>query len=203
VVRIPWNDPTWPGRALDAGAEAIVVPMVSTAAQAERAAAACRYAPEGTRSFGPVRAGMLLGSDTAQVNRDVLCLVMIETVEGVENADAICGTPGVDGIYVGPADLATSMGVPLARMFEDPRHAEAVRHVQERCAAHGIIAGIHTNGGRQARTLVEAGYRMCSLATDAALLRQAAGQELALARGTATADGAGAAAEPAASPYGR
>jgi 4-hydroxy-2-oxoheptanedioate aldolase len=146
---------------------------------------------------------MLLGSDTAQVNRDVLCLVMIETVEGVENADAICGTPGVDGIYVGPADLATSMGVPLAKMFEDPRHADAVRHVQERCAAHGIIAGIHTNGGRQARTLVEAGFRMCSLATDAALLRQAAGQELALARGTATADGAGGTAEPAASPYGR
>jgi 4-hydroxy-2-oxoheptanedioate aldolase len=182
VVRVPFNSPEWPGRALDAGAEAVIVPMVNTRDDAERAAAACRYSPEGVRSFGPVRAGTLLGDDPATVNREVMCLVMIETAGAVERADEICSTPGVDGVYVGPADLAVSMGLSLADMFEHPAHAEAIGHVLDACRRHGILPGIHTGGGAMARRLAEQGFRMCTLSTDAALLRAAVRAELAQAR---------------------
>jgi 4-hydroxy-2-oxoheptanedioate aldolase len=188
VVRVPFNDTAWPGKALDAGAQAVIVPMVNSRAEAEKAVASCRYAPEGVRSFGPVRAGMVVGDDPPAVNREVMCLVMIETVRAVEAADAICATPGLDGVYVGPADLAVSMGGSLAAMASK-EHADAVEEVRRACARHGIAAGIHTGGGAAARAYADAGFGMCTVSTDAALLRVSARRELAAARG-AESDGA-------------
>ena len=182
IVRVPFNDTPWPGKAFDAGAEAVVVPMVNSREDAEKAAAACRYAPEGVRSFGPVRAGMLLGDDPPAVNRAVSCLVMIETVRAVEAAGEICSTPGVDGVYIGPADLAVSMSGSLAAMASR-EHADAIETVRATCARAGIVAGIHTGGGEAARSYADAGFQMCTLATDAALLRLMARQQLATARG--------------------
>src|SRR3546814_13529938 len=110
VVRVPFNHTPWMGQALDAGAEIIIVPMVNNRDDAARAAAACRYAPEGVRSFGPVRSGMYLNQATpAEVNREVMCFVMIETVEAVETPADICAPPGVAGVYMGPADPSISM----------------------------------------------------------------------------------------------
>ena len=185
VVRVPFNDTPWPGKAFDAGAEAVVVPMVNSREDAEKAAAACRYAPEGVRSFGPVRAGMLLGDDPPAVNRAVLCLVMIETVRAVEAAADICSTPGVDGVYIGPADLAVSMSGSLAAMASR-EHADAIETVRAMCASAGIVAGIHTGGGEAARGYADAGFQMCTLGTDAALLRFMARRQLATARGEET-----------------
>ncbi len=108
VVRAPANDGPWLGKALDAGAEAVIVPMVNSAEEALRAAAACRYAPEGVRSYGPVRAGLLLGDDAAAVNRAVTCLVMIETVAAVAVADAICATPGSTASTSAPPTLRSA-----------------------------------------------------------------------------------------------
>src|SRR5437667_11392048 len=116
VVRVPFNSTPWPGKAFDAGADAVVIPMVNDRDDAETAVAACRYAPEGVRSFGPVRAGMLIGDDAPAANRRVMCFVMIESVRAVESADAICSTAGLDGVYIGPADLAVSMCGSLAAM---------------------------------------------------------------------------------------
>jgi 4-hydroxy-2-oxoheptanedioate aldolase len=184
IVRVPFNDTPWMGQALDAGAEAVIVPMVNSRADAERAAAACRYAPEGVRSFGPVRAGLYLNqASPAEVNREVMCFVMIETVQAVENAEEICSTPGVDGVYMGPADLAISMGLPLR--FDDmpAEHGEAIAHVAKVCADKGIIAGTHTGGGADARRAIEAGFRMATVATDASIFRSAAATHLAAARG--------------------
>ena len=190
IVRVPFNDTAWPGKAFDAGAEAVIVPMVNSREEAEKAAAACRYAPQGVRSFGPVRAGLLLGDDPPAVNAEVMCLVMIETVRAVEAADAICATPGVDGVYVGPADLAVSMSGSLAAMASR-EHADAIEHVRRTCADHGIVAGIHTGGGVPARAYADAGFEMCTLTTDAALLRAAVREQLAVARGeTAGREGA-------------
>jgi len=87
-----------------------------------------------------------------------------------------------------------SLGVPLSKMFEAPAHVDAVDEIREACQRHGILPGIHTSGGAQARALAEAGYRMCTLATDVALLRTAARRELAAARGEG--DGAGAPSGP-------
>jgi 4-hydroxy-2-oxoheptanedioate aldolase len=183
VVRIPFNDTSWFGKALDAGAEGVIVPMVNSRADAERAAAATHYPPHGVRSFGPVRSAMVVGADPDTVNREVLCLVMIETAEAVEHADEICSTPGVDGVYIGPADLAISLGVGLAKMFEAQTHVDAIDHIRETAVSNGLIPGIHTGGGAQARNLADAGFRMCTLSSDAAWLRQTAQAELAAARG--------------------
>jgi len=184
VVRVPFNDTPWMGQAFDAGAEAVIVPMVNTRADAERAAAACRYAPAGVRSFGPVRAGLYLNRATpAEVNEQVMCFVMIETVQAVENAEEICSTPGVDGVYLGPADLAISMGVAFGVDELPAEHAEATAHVAKVCAEKGIIAGTHTGGGADARRAIESGFRMATVSTDAAILRAAAAAHLAAARG--------------------
>ena len=184
LVRVPFNHTPWPGQALDAGAEGVIVPMVNTRDDAERAVAACRYAPDGVRSFGPVRAGLFLNqAPPSEVNRQVLCFVMIETVQAVENAEEICATPGVDGVYVGPADLALSMGVAFGVDELPPAHAEAIDHVAKACAARGIVAGIHTGGGADARRALDSGYRMATVSTDAAIFRQAISAELAAARG--------------------
>jgi 4-hydroxy-2-oxoheptanedioate aldolase len=185
VVRVPGNDPYWIGQALDAGAEAVIVPMVSTRAEAERAAAACRYFPDGTRSFGPVRAGMFLPGTPAEVNEKIVCLVMIETEAGVEAADEICSTPGIDGIYVGPADLSVTLGVAMGwgRSGDDSRLIEALTRVVSACKASGIIPGIHTGNLAQAKRARELGFEMVTVATDVGLLRAAAAEQLAAVRG--------------------
>jgi 4-hydroxy-2-oxoheptanedioate aldolase len=181
VVRVPFNHTPWPGKAFDAGAEAVIVPMVNSRADAELAAAACRYPPEGVRSFGPVRSGVVLGDDPVTMNRTVTCLVMIETLRAVEAADEICTVPGVDGVYIGPADLSVSMCGSLAAMGSK-EHRDAIDSVRGACERAGIVAGIHTGGGAQAREFAAAGFQMCTLGTDAALLRSVARSELAAAR---------------------
>jgi 4-hydroxy-2-oxoheptanedioate aldolase len=182
VVRVPFNNTEWPGKAFDAGAEAVIVPMVNTRADAEKAAAACRYAPDGVRSFGPVRAGGLLGQDPATVNREVMCLVMIETTTAIENVDDIVSTPGVDGVYIGPADLAISMGVGLHEIGTAPAHVEAMELVKQKCLERGIVIGLHTGSGAQARMYADQGFQMCTIGTDASIFRVAAAGELAATR---------------------
>lgn len=181
VARVPFNHPGWPGKVLDAGAEVVIVPMVNSRADAELAAVSCRYPPFGVRSFGPVRSGLLIGDDPVAANAAVVCLVMIETVAAVEAADEICSTPGVDGVYVGPADLSMSMTGSLKAMGSR-EHADAIETVRTACERHGIVPGIHTSGGVQARAFADAGFKMCTLGTDAALLRTTAREQLAAAR---------------------
>ncbi|MCU1459141.1 MAG: hypothetical protein JWL73_3233 [Actinomycetia bacterium] len=196
VVRVPVNRTEWPGKALDAGAEAVIVPMVNSREDAERAAAACRYAPVGLRSYGPVRSSGLLGSDPATVNAQVMCLVMIETVTALENAEAICSTPGVDGVYIGPADLAISLGVPLAEMGIAAAHVDAIAHIKSVCLARGRFIGIHTGGGSQARAYAEQGFQMCTVGTDASIFRATVRDHLAAARSTGSAERAAGSANP-------
>jgi 4-hydroxy-2-oxoheptanedioate aldolase len=190
VVRVPFNSTPWPGKALDAGAEAVIVPMVNSRADAELAAAACRYPPLGVRSFGPVRAGMLLGNDPREVNAKVVCLVMIETTGAVESADEICSTPGVDGVYIGPADLSVSMSGSLSAMGSR-EHADALETVRRACERHGIVPGLHTSGGEQSRHFADLGFKMCTLGTDAALLAATLRAELEKARGAGGSSDAG------------
>lgn len=192
LVRVPFNHTPWMGQALDAGAEGVIVPMVNSAEDAERAAAACRYAPEGVRSFGPTRAGLYLNqASPAEVNREVLCFVMIETLAAVERAEEICSTPGVDGVYVGPADLAISMGVQFGSEPMPAAHGEAIAHVLAVTQAQGIVAGIHTGGGADARAAIEQGFRMATVATDASIFRQAVAAHVAQAHGAHAEGGSG------------
>lgn len=183
IARVPVNQPQYIGKVLDAGAEAVVVPLVNSRDAAEQAVAATRYPPDGVRSFGPVRSGFFLGQAApAEVNRQTLCLVMIETVQAVEQAEQICATPGLDGVYVGPADLAISMGLSPASARSSTEYTDAIEHVRKTCDACHIVPGIHTNGGEQARGYLDAGFRMVTLSSDAAVLQQACRAQLAAVR---------------------
>lgn len=195
VVRVPYNHTPWPGKALDAGAEVVIVPMVNSREEAEAAAAACRYAPHGVRSFGPVRAGVTLGDDPIAANASISCFVMIESVRAVEAADAIVSVPGVDGVYIGPADLAVSMCGSLAAIGSQ-EHRDAIATVLRACRAHGVVPGIHTGGGAPARAHADEGFQMCTLATDAALLRAKAQAELAITQQAATESSPGSPSSP-------
>src|SRR5690606_14407612 len=112
LVRVPWLDEACIMRALDAGAQGIIAPMIETAADARRLGSACLYAPEGARSFGPVRARLAWGDDYAAVaNRQILPIAMIESRAAVDNLDEIAATPGLAGLYIGPADLSLAHGL--------------------------------------------------------------------------------------------
>ena len=113
VVRVPWNEQGIIGRVLDAGALGVIIPMVNSREEAEAAVRSCRYAPEGSRSFGPTRVALRDGPGYfAGANQAVKCIPMVETVAALENLDDIVSTPGVDAVYVGPADLSVSLGLP-------------------------------------------------------------------------------------------
>lgn len=183
VVRVVSHDHAVIGKVLDAGADAVIVPMVNDRAQAEHVASACRYAPTGVRSYGPVRATATVGSaETDVLDAHVLCLVMIETERGVANADEICSTPGIDGVYIGPADLAISLGERPGGLIPG-RHTEAVEHVLDRCNARGIIPAIHSYDGATARQYAAMGFRMVTVGVDLRLLRAAVVSELRDGRG--------------------
>lgn len=183
ITRVLANDPFLIMKALDAGAWAVIVPLVGSAGDAARAVSACRYPPRGMRSYGPIRAAGVIGSrDPEVLAGEVLCLVMVETREALDRVEEIAATPGLDGIYIGPSDLALSLGLPPTLEVTQREHVEAVRRVWEACHEHGIAAGIHAPSGEWARRPAEAGFDMVTVATDASLLREAALRELAAAR---------------------
>jgi 4-hydroxy-2-oxoheptanedioate aldolase len=184
ITRVLSNDPFLIMKSLDAGAWGVIVPLVGSAADAARAVAACCYPPRGMRSYGPVRAAGVIGSrDPEVLGKEVLCLVMVETREALERVEEISATSGLDGIYIGPSDLALSLGLPPTLDIQEGEHAAAIERIKEACHQNGIAAGIHAPSGEWARKPVAAGFDIVTVATDAALLRDAALREVTVARG--------------------
>ena len=184
MTRVPANESWIIGKALDAGAQGVVVPMVSSRAEARKAVEACRYYPKGVRSFGPVRASMVMDSrDVALVGDSVICIVMVETRAGVERIDEIAATPGLDGIYVGPADLALGLGLPPNLDKEEPEHVAAVEMILAACRKHQIIAGIQCGSGKSARKFADNGFQFVTFTKDSSLLPASVEKELAAALG--------------------
>ncbi len=187
VVRVADDDPFTIGSALDLGAAGVIVPMVQDAAQAARAVAACRYAPEGIRSFGPLRADVALGSARPQdLSALPVCLVMIETAEALGNAEAIAATAGLDGIYLGPSDLALSLGLLPTLELEHPPVLEAIEHVRAIGERHGIAVALHCLTADDAARHTGRGFAMVTAAGDLLLLRTGLAAALATARGGIT-----------------
>ena len=183
ITRVVQNDPGLIMRSLDAGALGVIVPLVNDATEAARAVSACRYPPHGIRSYGPVRAAGVIGSrDPKDLDRTVLCIVMVETREGLEKVDEIAAIPGLDGIFIGPSDLALSLGLAPTLDVTEDAHVEAVKKIREACHRKGIAVGIQCASGEWARRHAEAGFNMVTVATDATLLRKAAAHELSEAR---------------------
>lgn len=181
VVRLPDASPAPIGRVLDAGADGVVIAMVESAAQAADAVAATRYAPGGVRSFGPLRAS--LGIDPAELQARVSVFAMIETTRGLAAVDEICGVDGLTGIYVGPADLAISMGHGPLDAWTRHDVADVIEQVQRTTVDAGLVAGIHASTGSIGNAMAQKGFRMITLASESQALRRGAAAHLAEAIG--------------------
>jgi 4-hydroxy-2-oxoheptanedioate aldolase len=188
IARVPWNEPGIIGKMLDAGIEGVIVPMVNSAAEAAAVVRAGRYPPLGARSFGPAVAGMR-GDDHFNWSTEGIAIIpMIETVEAVRNLDAILATPGIDAIYVGPADLSVSLGLPPRANDDRNEFTEALETIVAGCRKAGIVPGIHATAQLVERRL-EQGFRMITVTSDMLAMRGALAIDLAIARGAKPAVG--------------
>ena len=183
LARVPWNEPGIIGKMLDAGAHGVIVPMVNTVADAEAVVRACRYAPIGSRSYGPTMAAMRYPDYPAWAEANIAVIPMIETVEAMQNLDAILAVPGIDAIYVGPADLSITLGQ-QPRMDNEGAFEAARIKIAETCRRHGVVPGIHANAGLAAKHAA-AGYQMITITGDAAAMSAGAAADLKLARAAA------------------
>lgn len=174
-VRVSWNQPDHIMKALDAGAQGVIVPMVGTVEEARRAVAAAKYPPLGTRSWGPIRASLdVPGYGAELANRRTILAAMIETPEGVTNLDEILSVPGVDAVYIGPSDLALGHGIAPTLNVSDPEHEALIVSILDGCKRHQVVAGIHCDSYPTIRRWREIGFQMFTIASDAALMRQSA-----------------------------
>lgn len=170
-VRAPWNEPGVLMKLLDAGAYALICPMVSTAADAERLVAATRYPPLGGRSFGPIRALLYGGADyPTHANDEVVVFAMIETREGLDNLEDILRVDGIDGVYIGPSDLSLALGCRPTFDDVDPPVAEAIELVRAKTQEHGRIPAIHNGTPEAALRRIGMGFRFVTIASDARLM---------------------------------
>jgi 4-hydroxy-2-oxoheptanedioate aldolase len=186
LVRVPWKDPAHIMRAIDSGACGVVVPMVSSADEAKAAVSACRFPPVGVRSWGPmwgyVRSDGAL--PPAEQDAGVVCIVMIETAEGIENLDAILATDGLDGIYIGPNDLALACGFGRGTYREQPEVAALIQKIVDACRAAGVPVGLHCSDPEMGRDWIARGVSMVTISQDTGLLADGALEALRRAHGS-------------------
>jgi 4-hydroxy-2-oxoheptanedioate aldolase len=181
VVRVPWLEPGILMKTLDAGAYAVICPMVNNREDAQKFVAYTTYAPKGTRSFGPVR-GLLYGGPDYRDHADdtIVRFAMIESAEALDNLDDILSVEGLDAVYIGPADLSIALGCKPTFDDVEPPVAQAIDHVLARAKAHGVVAGVHNGTPEYALERVAKGFRFVTISSDARLM--AAGSQQVLAK---------------------
>ncbi len=178
IARVPWLEPGIIMKALDGGAFGIICPMVNTAEDAARLVSHMRYPPRGNRSFGPTRVNFSAGPRYAsEANDEVLCLAMIETAQAMENLDEIVATPGLDGVYIGPADL--TLGVTNGRLTpgfdrEEDEMIAAIKRILKAAKSAGIRACLHCGKPEYAARAIGWGFDLVTLSNDVRLLAGAA-----------------------------
>lgn len=177
-ARVPWLDPAIIMKVLDAGALNVICPMINNAEQAAEFVSYVRYPPQGQRSFGPTRANFALGPGIAEeANDEVVALAMIETREALENVGEIAAVPGLDGVYIGPADLTFALHEgQLAPAFdrEEPDMIEATQHILKVAHNAGKRAALHCGTPEYAARAVDWGFDMVTVSGDSRLLAGAA-----------------------------
>ncbi len=186
IVRIPVGDFSTASRVIDAGAAAVIAPMINSGADARRFGDFMKYPPVGQRSWGPraalTHSGLAGPAYLGAANAFTLAIAMVETVDALDAIDDILGARGVDGVFVGPSDLSIALN---RGATVDPHGADvdaAMTKIVARAKAHGKFAAAFCFDGRRARELAARGYLLCSVSTDALLMRAAAQAELAAAR---------------------
>jgi 4-hydroxy-2-oxoheptanedioate aldolase len=172
MVRVPWNEPGIIGKVLDGGAMGVICPMINTKKEAEAFISYCKYPPMGSRSNGPIRAGMYGEATTYQAtaNGDTLCIPMIETKTAIKNLEAILDVEGVAGIYVGPSDLGLSYGLAPKLDRSEPEILKIYEKIIKECEKRGIFAGIHTAGAKDAANCISMGFRLTTLMNDSGMM---------------------------------
>lgn len=186
MARVPWNDPTYIMKLLDAGCYGLICPMINTKEEAEQFVSFGRYPPMGTRSMGPNRAVQYAGADYWQgANEQCLLFAMIETQAGLKNLQSILSVKGLDGVYVGPSDLSMAYGRPPTLDPSDPEVIAAIEQIARITRAKGLIAGVHTDGPATARKRMDQGYNFITLMNDARVLSVAATNMIKETRGEA------------------
>lgn len=194
MARVPWNDTIWIQRTLDAGALGLVVPMVNTEADAKHVVANMRYATKGQRSWGGSRVSPYIDADyRTWTDENLAVMVMIETVEAVQNVDAIMAVEGVTGCFIGPNDLMLSMGLTAGEIGPGSAHEEAMMKVLAACKKTGKAAGKHCFSPAEVSQRIAQGFQYLALISDAAFMMKAAGEAFKAIdfSGTAVTNGAG------------
>ena len=181
IARVPWNEPGVIGKVLDAGAEAVVAPMVNRAEEAAAVVRAARYPPLGARSFGPIVAGPRSSNYAATANDVVAVIPMIETGDALAHLDDILSVPGVDAIYVGPADLSLSLGLAPGNNDDTASFRDALDAIVAGCRRHGVVPGIHATAALAGKRHA-AGFRMITVGTDAGAVLTGLRADLATSR---------------------
>ena len=168
MARVNWNEPGQIMKILDAGAYGIICPMVSNNKEAENFVKACLYPPNGYRSYGPIRSLVYGGPDYAdQANNEILKFAMIETKESLENLDEIMKTTGLDGIYIGPADLSLAIGEKPS--FDKPEGDpvyEVIMKILDHAKKNNIIAGIQNGQPEYAEKMINKGFQLVTIGSD-------------------------------------
>ena len=186
LARVNWNEPGQIMKILDAGSYGIICPMVSNRKEAENFVQACLYPSKGYRSFGPVRGLLYGGSDYAKhSDNEILKLAMIETKEALENLDEIMSTPGLDGIYIGPADLSLAIGEkPGFDKGEDTKAYSEILRILEHAKKNNIFAGIHNGSTDYAKKMIEKGFQFVTVGADSRFISAGAKNTVENLKGT-------------------
>ncbi len=176
LVRVPWLDEAIIMRSLDAGAMGVIAPMIESAEAAQRFVHACRYPPEGGRSFGPVRARLSWPGDfsVARANASVLAFAMIETQRGVAALEEIVAVPGLSGIYIGPGDLALSYGYAPGFDREEPELIEVIQNIRRTTSEAGLLCCLHCGSPSYAARAAEWGMDLVTVGSDARFIEAGA-----------------------------
>ena len=168
LARVNWNEPGQIMKILDAGCYGVICPMVSNKEEAEKFVQACMYPPQGYRSFGPIRGLIYGGSDYAKhANQEMLKFAMIETKEALDKLDEIMSVRGIDGIYIGPADL--SLTVDEEPSFDRPENSKAysqILKILEHAKKNKIFAGIHNGTPEYALKMIDKGFNFVTIGAD-------------------------------------
>lgn len=184
LVRMQGHDPHMIMKILDAGAYGIICPLIDTRDDCEKFVAACRYGPQGNRSYGPARGFLYGGPDYGQhANATILTFAMIETESAINNLEAIMSVKGLDAVYIGPHDLAIGLGCEPTLEPKAEKVIAAYKKVLATAKKCGVIPGVHAPNGEVAKRMFEWGFRFVGLSKDTSLLAAAARAEIAIARG--------------------
>jgi 2-dehydro-3-deoxyglucarate aldolase len=183
VVRVPWNDPVYVKKALDIGAHGIIIPMVSTKEEAERATRSMRYPPNGMRGFGPRRASFADADYVKTADKELFLAIQIESQKGVDNIDDILSVSGIDAVFLGPYDLSLNLGV-LAQ-WESEKFLSSVAKIANSAFQHKVTMGTLAAGG--VAKYFKQGFKLFVVDDDVEILMKGTAAALSAAREAARA----------------